>query len=55
MKKIPILLVMAMAACNGSQNGTDGGADGDGGTPVYGDRGRCSDIHINIDSKFRSM
>jgi formylglycine-generating enzyme required for sulfatase activity len=34
MKKIPILLVILMAACNGSHNTTDGG---DGGTPVFGE------------------
>ena len=27
MKKIPILLVILMAACNGNQNTTDGGTD----------------------------
>jgi formylglycine-generating enzyme required for sulfatase activity len=39
MKKIPVLLILTLAACNGSQNGTDGGsdaADADGGTPIFG-------------------
>ncbi len=37
MRKIPILLVMALAACSGSQNGTDGGDGSDGGVPVFGE------------------
>lgn len=35
MKKIPILLLTALAACSGNQNGTDGG--GDGGIPLFGE------------------